>query len=416
MNILLINHYAGSPSLGMVFRPYYLSREWVKQGHFVTIVGGTFSHLREMQPVVEKDFTIEVIADGINYVWLKTPVYFGSGLKRFMSMLVFVFKLFRYGKRLIKLSSPDIVISSSTYTIDIYPAYRIAKKANAGLCFEIRDLWPLSPMLIGGFSKWHPVIMLMQAGENYACKKSDVIVSVLDNAKAYLMEHGMAAEKFHCIPNGFVMSEYVDRDDLYEKYDMFIGKLKRQNKLIVGYAGGIKPSNAMHVLVDAAKKLISNKDIAFVFVGKGDESDRLNKIIKDNNLDNVFILKPINKKAVLSFLEKTDILYIGGIKSELHKHGISPNKLIDYMLSAKPVIQSANVDENNIVTRLSFGITVPAEDSEAVKDAVLKLATMSEEERKVMGERGRKYALDNLNYENLAQRYLELFSNLRNKF
>lgn len=27
MNILLINHYAGSPDLGMEFRPYYMAKE-----------------------------------------------------------------------------------------------------------------------------------------------------------------------------------------------------------------------------------------------------------------------------------------------------------------------------------------------------------------------------------------------------
>ena len=31
MNILYINHYAGSMKHGMEFRPYYLSREWIKK-------------------------------------------------------------------------------------------------------------------------------------------------------------------------------------------------------------------------------------------------------------------------------------------------------------------------------------------------------------------------------------------------
>ena len=38
MNILYLNHYAGSPALGMEFRPYYLAREWVRAGHRVQIV------------------------------------------------------------------------------------------------------------------------------------------------------------------------------------------------------------------------------------------------------------------------------------------------------------------------------------------------------------------------------------------
>ena len=410
MNILLINHYAGNPILGMSFRPYYLSREWIKQGHSVTIAGGSFSHLRYRQPEITKDFTTDII-DGVNYVWLKTPSYPNSGLKRFISMLVFVFKLFWYRKRFVKLFNPDVVIASSTYPLDIFPSRSIAKKSNAKLCFELHDLWPLSPMLIGGFSKWHPFIMLMQAGENYACRQSDVIVSLLDNAKAHLMKHGMTAEKFHCVPNGFVMSEYVERENIPEKHEKIIGELKQQNKLLVGYAGGFNPSTAMHILVEAAKKLSSNQNLAFVCVGKGPECKSLNKLVKDNNLDNFFILEPVNKKAVSTFLREMDILYSGSKKSEIEKHGISPNKLVDYMLSVKPVVLSRDLVVDNLTTKLSCGITVPAEDADAVANAIEKLISYTEQERMEMGQRGFKYAYNNLNYETLSQKFIEILIN-----
>ena len=46
MNILLINHYAGSLSYGMEYRPYYLAREWTKMRYKVAVVSASFSHLR----------------------------------------------------------------------------------------------------------------------------------------------------------------------------------------------------------------------------------------------------------------------------------------------------------------------------------------------------------------------------------
>jgi hypothetical protein len=50
MNILYLNHYAGTPALGMEYRPYYLAREWVRAGHRVTMVAADFSHVRARQP------------------------------------------------------------------------------------------------------------------------------------------------------------------------------------------------------------------------------------------------------------------------------------------------------------------------------------------------------------------------------
>ena len=96
MNILLINHYAGSKEYGMEYRAYYLAKEWVKAGHNVTIVAATFSHLRIKNPVVKKDYHVEMI-DGIKYILLKTPAYEGS-LKRILNMGMFVWKLKRNAK------------------------------------------------------------------------------------------------------------------------------------------------------------------------------------------------------------------------------------------------------------------------------------------------------------------------------
>ena len=409
MNILYINHYAGSPQVGLVFRPYYMAKEWIKQGHQVCIVGGSYSHLRIQQPKVFKDCTIQTV-DEVKYCWLKTPRYSSSGLKRFLSMIVFIMKLYRYKNKLIQILHPDVVIASSTYPIDIYPARYIAKKCNAKLCFQLHDLWPLSPMEIGGYSKYHPFIMLMQAGENYACKHSDVIVSVLGNAKQHLISHGMCPEKFHHVANGFSIEEWKDSNEkLPKSIEDLLEQLKKQEKFIIGYAGGIKPSNAMKTWVDAAMSLKENKRISFVSVGTGSELDMLRKYSLDNDLDNIYFCPSIEKKYIHSFLKYCDVLYQGGVHSKLHQHGISPIKIPDYMLAAKPIILSADV-ENEIVDRVGCGITVPAEDSEAVKNAILTLMAMSQEEIKQMGKRGQEYAFRELSYENLSQKFIQALS------
>ena len=105
MNILLINHYAGSKEYGMEYRPYYLAKEWVKQGHNVTIVGAAFSHLRLKNPVVDHDYFKEEV-EGICYIWFKTPEYVGS-LARIKNILVFVRKLYKYSKQLVHDFKPD---------------------------------------------------------------------------------------------------------------------------------------------------------------------------------------------------------------------------------------------------------------------------------------------------------------------
>jgi glycosyltransferase involved in cell wall biosynthesis len=406
MNILIINHYAGNPNLGMEFRPYYLSKEWLKSGHNVSIIASNYSHLRTNQPVTDKDLTEEIV-EGIRYIWIATPRYSASVIKRFINILVFVLKLFWYKTRLIKLIKPDVVIASSTYPLDIYPAYYYAKKNKAKLCFELHDMWPLSPMIIGGYSKYHPFIWLMQKAENFACRKVDCYVSMLGNVEEYLAEHGLEKSKFIHIPNGFNSDERkFGKIELPENYSILLDKLRNENKVIVGYAGGHSPSNALDSLIDAASLLRENDKIVFVLVGTGPSKDALINKVKKMQLDNVIFLPPVIKQSVPSLVDKFDMVFIGGIRSELHKYGTSPNKITEYILAEKPVIFS--IDEpNSLIEKVGCGYRVPAEDAKSIADAIYKMSTISSSERKEMGIRGSEYAIKNLNYEVLAEKFIQ---------
>lgn len=405
MNILLINHYTGSKEYGMEYRPYYLACEWVKQGHQVTIVGATFSHLRLKNPRVKEDYAFEDI-EGIRYIWFKTPAYGGS-TARIKNMLVFIWKLYKYSKRLVKDVNPDFVIASSTYPLDNYPAYKIAKMAGAKFTYEIHDIWPLSPMLIGGYSKWHPFIMFMQRAEDFAYKHVDKVVSLLWNAEEHCRERGLAIGKFVCVPNGYFPEEWTDDKitlPLPPEHQRVFDRLK--GKIIVGFAGGFAVSGSVITLVRSAAELKDRDDIHFVLVGKGPEKESYEMIIRENGLKNITILPAVSKNFIPTINRHFDIAYLGGLHSELHQYGTSYNKMTDYMLSGKPIVQS--VDEpGSVVERVGCGIRVEAESVKAVAEAIVILAGMTSEERTIMGSKGKEYVEKYLPWSKLAKDFLK---------
>jgi len=411
MNILIINHYAGSPKYGMEFRPYYLAKEWVKQGHQVTIISANYSHLRNHQPKIKKDLESEN-KEGIIYLWLKTPEYLDSGIKRIVNMLTFVFKLLIYQKKIIEQTSPDIVIASSTYPLDVYPAYSIAKRNKAKLIFELHDMWPLSPQLIGGYSKYHPFIWLMQQAENFVCKSCHCYISLLGNTKDYLVKHGLNEEKFHHIPNGFSLDEINSiGTPIPKEHEELLKKLKAESNLIIGYAGGHAPSNALKSFISASTHFNPTRNVSFVLVGNGSQKTELMQIAKKNNLTNVFFLQPVSKTSIPNLLSYFDLLYAGGTSSILHKYGTSYNKITDYMLAEKPIIFA--VDEpNSLIERVGCGIQIPAEDEAELVETIKLFSEMSIEERTEMGKKGREYALQELNYNSLAKKFIEIINKL----
>lgn len=405
MNILLINHYAGSPWHGMEYRPYYLAREWVRLGHHVQIVASAQSHVRTQQPQLAGKYHLKETIDGIQYTWFKTPVYTGNGTGRVRNMASFVSQLYREGKRLALSFKPDIVIASSTYPMDIWPAHRIAKIAKAKLVFEVHDLWPLSPMELGGMSKWHPFILLVQAAEDYAYRYADVVVSMLPEVLSYMESRGMAPQKLHIVPNGIDPAEWrADGLTLNAMVKNVLSQLKAQGLSIIGYAGAHGVANSLDTFLNAAK-LMQNEKFAFVLVGSGQDKIVLQQRAQTEGILNVIFIDPVKKEQIPALLQWFDIAYIGLQRQSLFRFGIAPNKLMDYMMAGRSVLMAIE-SGNDPVCEARCGLTVKPENPKAVANGIRSLLALTEDERLAMGRRGQTFVLKNHTYPVLAKRFL----------
>jgi glycosyltransferase involved in cell wall biosynthesis len=405
MNILLINHYAGSTRHGMTYRPFYLAREWVKLGHRVAIVAASHSHLRQQAPAVRGEFTEEDL-EGIRYIWLKTPEYERNGVRRAWNILSFVWRLFRYQRWLARKIAPDVVIASSTYPLDNYPALRLANRCGAKLVYEVRDLWPLTPIEVGGMSPRHPFIILLQRAENFAYRNADRVVSLLPKAEAYMRQHGMASGKFVHVPNGIDVAEWqAATRPLPQPHADLLRTLNQKNRFIVGYAGGHGTANALDALLEAAGRLEA-RPVTLVLVGDGPEKQRLQRKARQLGLTNTAFLPPVPKPSVPALLASMDALYIGWLRKPLYRFGVSPNKLIDYMIAAKPVIHAIDAG-NDLVAQTKCGLSIPSEDPHAIALAVCRLMASTPAEREAMGRRGSRHVRAHHDYSVLARRFLE---------
>jgi glycosyltransferase involved in cell wall biosynthesis len=406
MNIVIINHYAGGTRFGMEFRPFYLAKEWVKTGHNVIIVAASYAHLRSRQPEVNGPVTRENV-DGVDYLWLKTNQYHGNGLARILSMLIFITRLY-FIKKQLRTFKPDLIIASSTYPMDSFPAKWLSVRLKCKFCFEVHDLWPLSPIEFGGYSKWHPFIMLVQWAEDYAYRHADFVVSLLPAAKSYMISRGMKEEKFTYIPNGIALEEWNEKGGAVpDQHASLIKDLKRENKFVVGFAGSHGIANSLNSLISACNFM--DKDIAVVFIGEGPEKKNLIKQAKDEGHNNVYFLPAVSKTVIPALLKEFDALYVAFQKQSLLRFGISPNKMFDYMMAQKPIIQAIEAG-NNMVRDYDCGIDVTPEDPEAIAKGIIALRNMPSEQRLQMGKNGLKAVLAFHNYKILAQKFLDKLS------
>ena len=409
MNILLINHYAGSPRHGMEYRPYYLAREWVRAGHRVQIVAASQSHVRSVQPDIGTNRAaapLDEVIDGIHYRWLPTPAYCGNGLGRVRNIWAFLRRLWRESPRLAAEFRPDVVIASSTYPMDIWVARRVARRARAKLVYEVHDLWPASPIELSGMSPRHPFILLCQKAENDAYRDADAVVSMLPKVAHHMAAHGLDLQRLHIVPNGVTLEEWqTDSPPLSAALVTHIALCRAAGRTVVGYAGSHGLPNALDVLLDAAA-LLRKAPFAFVLVGDGHEKARLLQRAGDQGLSHVTFFPPISKAQIPTLLRAFDIAYIGWQRVPIYRYGIAPNKLMDYMMAGCAVLHSVEAG-NDPVAEAGCGLTVAPESAVAVADGLRRLAALTPAERRAMGERGKAFVQAHHTYPVLAQRFID---------
>tara|TARA_B110000977_G_scaffold51772_1_gene70366 strand:+ start:353 stop:1540 length:1188 start_codon:yes stop_codon:yes gene_type:complete len=388
--IWIINQYAGSPYHGMTFRTYYLAKNFIKK-HEVNVFSASFSHVMSSPPDVNRNTTESI--DGIIYHWIKVFKYTQSkSVSRVISMFLFLFKLFFLPTS--KINKPDVIIVSSISPLPIWRAYLWSIKYKAKLIFEVRDIWPLSLIELGGFKRSHPFVWLLQKTENFAYKNADYVVSVLPYAFDHMKNHFLDIDRFRYIPNGIEIKNQVDNSIINKTFK-------------VGYAGTIGIANALDYFIEVSK-ILKDENIEFHILGSGPEKNRLMELVSSIALNKVIFHDSVSKDQVPVFLQKMDALYIGWHNSNLYRFGISPNKIFDYLLAAKPIINSSGA-KNKIIKDAKAGFSVEPENPQAIAEAIMKLINLTLEERKELGRNGREYVEKHHSYEKLAQQYESLF-------
>jgi hypothetical protein len=400
-NIWLFNQFAGTPESGWGERHFYFVQNWIKQGYSTTIFSGSYNHVFTKLANAPNTFNDEVY-DNVPFSWVKTPKYNPQSFSRFLSFLIFSFKLYFVPKS--KYGKPDIIIVSSMPIFPILTGYLLKHRYKSSkLIFEIRDIWPLTLMELGKYSKNHPAVKFIGWFEKFGYNKSDAIVSLLPNATDHFCEivGRDISKKCFYIPNG-LDNTVLKPSPLPETVLNSIPK----DKFLVGYTGTIGLANALEYLVDAAGLMQDNKEIHFVIIGDGYLKDSL--LEKSKDFTNISFFPKIRKNEVAAAIKLFDICFVGRNNSPLFKHGVSANKYFDYMLAAKPILDSNNFIKDPVELS-GCGIIVKPDSAEAIKYGLLLLFNMSESERNEIGLKGYDYVTLNHNIQNLSNKYIELF-------
>lgn len=377
-------------------RHYWFAENLKKQGYNPSIFcASTLHNSSEIIDTGNEKYSFKE-TNGIPFVFVKTPKYFGNRLKRIRNMYAFYKNLFNVTKEFSKThGKPDVIIASSVHPLTLLAGIKIAKKMSIPCICEVRDLWPESIVAYGILKRNSIISKLLYQGEKWIYKKADSIIMTWEGGKDYIVDQGWDSEidigKVKHINNGIVLDTF---DDNSEKYNLSDQDLYNKEYKNIVYTGSIRKVNNIGMLLDSAKVIQSQgrNDIRFLIYGSGNELEGLINRCKSENIHNVIFKGHVEKKFIPSILKSSYINILHNSSTSLDRYGQSQNKLFEYLAAGKCIVQTYSTGYN-ICNKFNCGTSIPEQSAEEIAKAILNLSN-DENSRRIMGINAREAAYE----------------------
>lgn len=242
--------------------------------------------------------------------------------------------------------------------------------------------------------------------ERFNYRYCDRIVSVTDKLKDELVRlYSVPAEKVLVINNGANTDIFKPLDRKQARAELGLDDSKKY----VCFVGHLAAWQGVEFLIHSAPSILDKfPEVRFLVVGDGIMKDKLLEIASEMGISDKFIFTGrVPYENVPVYINAADVCVAPFIKERNSKIGLSALKTYEYLACGKPIVASSIPGVKDLIDLSGGGISVPPENPEELANAVVKLIS-DENMRDAMGERGRKYVVENHSWDGVARRILEI--------
>jgi glycosyltransferase involved in cell wall biosynthesis len=332
----------------------------------------------------------------------RVPIFprgFRSGLHLFLNYLSFIFSGAVVGAWKLRDTESDIIfVYAPSPLLQALPALFIGWIKRIPVVVYVQDLWPES-LEATGYVRNRLVIRIVDWLVRVIYQNSDLILVSSRPFKDSIQRFLPSAEIIY-YPNS------VDASFSDPKSGLMLDLPVLDDGFCIVFAGNVGAAQAVHVISEAAEKLRDYHNIRLVVLGSGSELEWLHNQSIERGLTNLFLAGRFPVEAMPNLLSRADALLVTLSDRPIFAATV-PNKIQAYMAVGRPIIAAINGEGARLVQEAEAGISVPAEDSEALAEAILKLFAMPAADRDRLGENGRRYYRQHFDHEQLVAELID---------
>lgn len=221
------------------------------------------------------------------------------------------------------------------------------------LCFDRKVFSPNS--IFGRLAYWL---------DKKSCELSDIILLDTPQHVEYFIEKfNLYHKKFFWLPVGCDENIFFPRNHL-RKPDKYFKVLCYSTYL---------PLHGMDIVIRSAHILLSEKNIKFQLVGKGQEFSKIKNYIDTNNLTNVSLLPPIQLTELPTLISESDLILGGHFGNSEKAQRVIPGKVYQVLAMRKPLIAGDTSANRTLLSHGENSLLVPPNNPELLAEAILQL-------------------------------------------
>lgn len=322
-------------------------------------------------------------------------------VKRLLCYFSFIFSSYLFGKKYCK--KPDLIYVESPPLFIYYSVSKLSKYFKVPYVLNLSDLWPDVFVTLGRIKKDSIYYRLMKNLEKKAYKNALGITcqtegilrgvnSLEPDKKKKLIPNGIEIHKF----GKNYYSENLRKEMGWDEKYVFI------------YTGLFGVSQGLEQILEVADLLKDKKEILFSLIGDGPEKEKIENLVKSKGIYNVQILPLQPRERIPYFLASADVAIIPLIQSIPEA---VPSKTYEAMGSGLPLLVISEGEVSNIVKKAQAGIVCSPGKIDEIKNAGLSFIN-NKEMAKEMGERGRRFVVENFNRKKISADLKDFFEGL----
>ena len=267
-------------------------------------------------------------------------------------------------------SSNDVIIAKTDPPLMSVFAAQIAKRRGAVLINWLQDIFPEVATALGvrGFQgKVSNFLQFLRNKSLFQAKTNVVLGSLMAN---YLKKLGVDDAKITVLHNWAdgenIRPIATSKNNLRKAWHL-------EEKFVVGYSGNMGRAHEFTTLLEAAEKLLKNKEIVFLLIGGGPQREWIENEVIQRGLTNV-IFKPYQSREHLGESLTVPDVHLISLRPTLEGL-IVPSKFYGIAAAGRPILYIGDQEGEipNILHSYQCGMTIAEKDSNGLMTSIKQL-------------------------------------------